>query len=273
MITPPSRHWDELTWQDVQALDRDRTVAVLPVAATEQHGPHLPLSVDATINRGVLTRSLELLPADLPILVLPALPVGYSEEHTAFPGTLSVSAATLQQLWTEIGESVHRAGLRKLVIFNSHGGQPQIAQIVARHLRATPGMMVVVASSYGFGEPQAMFSDEERRHGIHGGASETSLMLHLAPDLVRRDKLAKFPSAAADVEKGHKELRLEGDLNTAIGWQTQDLNPLGACGDATAASADAGRALVEHTARRLATLLAEISAYPLSALKDGPLPR
>jgi creatinine amidohydrolase len=98
-------------------------------------------------------------------------------------------------------------------------------------------------------------------------------MLHLAPDLVRRDKLAKFPSAAADVEKGHKELRLEGDLNTAIGWQTQDLNPLGACGDATAASAEAGRALVEHTARRLATLLAEISAYPLSALKDGPLPR
>ncbi len=270
---PSSRLWDSLTWQDVQALDRDKTVAVLPVAATEQHGPHLPLSVDATINHGVLARSLELLPADLPVLVLPALPVGYSEEHAAFPGTLSIGAATLQQLWTEIGESVHRAGLRKLVIFNSHGGQPQIAQIVARHLRATHGMMVVVASSYGFGEPRAMFSADERRHGIHGGANETSLMLHLAPDLVRRDKLANFPSAAAEVEKRHKALRLEGDLNTGIGWQTQDLNPLGACGDATAASAEAGRALLEHTAQRLSTLLAEVSAYPLSALKDGPARR
>ncbi len=270
MTSPPSRYWDELTWQDVQALDRDKTVVVLPVSATEQHGPHLPLSVDATINRGVLTRSLELLPADLPVLVLPPLPVGYSEEHTAFPGTLSVSAETLLGLWTEMGESVHRAGLRKLVIFNSHGGQPQVAQLVSRHLRAARGMMVVVASSYGFGEPADMFSDEERRHGLHGGANETSLMLHLAPDLVRRDKLANFPSAAADVEKRHKELRLEGDLGVGIGWQTQDLNPLGACGDATAANAEAGRALVEHTARRLASLLAEVSAYPLSALKDGP---
>jgi creatinine amidohydrolase len=273
MTIPPSRFWDQLTWQDVQALDRDRTVAVLPVAATEQHGPHLPLSVDATINRGVLARTLELLAADLPILVLPPLPVGYSEEHNAFPGTLSVSATTLQQLWTEIGESVHRAGLRKLVIFNSHGGQPQIAQIVARHLRGTHGMMVVVASSYGFGEPTGLFNDHERRHGIHAGASETSLMLHLAPELVRRDKLANFSSAAADVEKCHQELRLEGDLGVGIGWQTQDLNPLGACGDATAAKAEAGRALLEHTARRLATLFAEVSTYPLSALKDGPKPR
>lgn len=265
-----SRYWDELTWPDFQTLDRDKTVAMLPVAATEQHGPHLPLSVDAVINRGIVARALELIPADLPVLVLPALPVGYSEEHNAFPGTLSVSAATLQRLWTEIGQSVHRAGLRKLVLFNSHGGQPQIAQIVARSLRGQRGMMVVVASSYSFGEPTATFSENERRHGIHAGANETSLMLHLAPDLVRRDKLADFPSAASAVETRYKELRLEGDPGVGIGWQTQDLNSLGACGDATAASAETGASLVDHTARRLATLLAEISAYPLSALKDGP---
>lgn len=273
MAPLPTRFWDELTWQDFQALDRDRTVAILPVSATEQHGPHLPLSVDATINRGVLARALALTPADLPVLVLPALPVGYSLEHSAFPGTLSVGAPLLRQLWTEIGQSVHRAGIRKLVIFNSHGGQPQVAQIVARELRSQLAMMVVVASSYGFGEPDGLFSDEERRHGIHGGANETSLMLHLAPNLVRRDKLENFSSAAADVEKRHKELRLESDPSTGIGWQTQDLNPLGACGDATAASAEAGRALVEHTAQRLATLLAEVSAFPLAALKPGPLDR
>ena len=261
--------WDELTWPDFQALDRERTVAVLPVAATEQHGPHLPLSVDATINRGVLSRALELVPADLPLLILPALPVGYSLEHTAFPGTLSVGADTLRKLWCDIGRSVHRAGLRKLLIFNSHGGQPQIADIAARELRRELGMMVVIAHSYGFGEPAGLFSDDERQHGIHGGANETSQMLHLRPDLVRQDEIADFHSAAANVETTYRELRLESD-SSKTGWQTQDLNPLGVCGDATAASAEAGRALIDHTAGRLATLLTEISAYPLSALKPGP---
>lgn len=269
MTKLPSRFWDELTWQDFQALDRDRTVAVLPVSATEQHGPHLPLSVDSTINRGVLTRALELLPADLPVLVLPALPVGFSPEHSAFPGTLSVSASVLRRLWREIGRSVHRAGLRKLVIFNSHGGQPQVAEIVARELRAELAMMVTLAHSYGFGEPAGLFSDSEKRHGIHGGASETSQMLHLRPDLVRQHHIADFPSAAAKVEKTHRELRLTGDVS--IGWQTQDLNPLGVCGDATAASAAAGRSGIEYTAQRLATLLGEISAFDLTSLKPGPI--
>ena len=269
MTNPPSRFWDELTWQDFQTLDRDRCVAVLPVSATEQHGPHLPLSVDATINRGVMARALELLPADLPVLVLPALPVGYSPEHAAFPGTLTASAAVLQQLWTEIGRSVYRAGLRKLLIFNSHGGQPQIADIVARDLRAALAMMVTIAHSYGFGEPDGLFTQDEQRHGIHGGAIETSQMLHLRPDLLRRKHVADFSSAATTVESANRELRLTGDVS--IAWQTQDLNPLGACGNATAASAEAGRAQIEHTARRLAALLAEISAYPLSSLKPGPL--
>lgn len=269
MTKPPSRFWDELTWQDFRALDRDRTVAILPVSATEQHGPHLPLSVDATINRGVIARMLELVPADLPVLVLPALPVGFSLEHSAFPGTLSVSAPVLQQVWTEIGRSVHRAGIAKLVIFNSHGGQPQVAEIVARELRVELAMMVVLAHSYGFGEPAGLFSDAERRHGIHGGAIETSQMLHLRPDLVRQKMIADFPSAAATVEQTHRELRFTGDV--AIGWQTQDLNPLGVCGDGTAASADAGRTLIDHTAQRLATLLAEVSAFALAGLKPGPI--
>ena len=266
---PPSRYWDELTWQDFQTLDRERSVAVLPVAATEQHGPHLPLSVDATINRGVVTRMLEFLPGELPVLVLPALPVGYSPEHGAFPGTLSLGAPLLRQIWFEIGRSVHRAGLRKLLIFNSHGGQPQVAEIVARDLRAELAMMVVTAHSYAFGEPAGLFSEAERRHGIHGGAIETSQMLHLRPDLVRHDKLADFSSAAAAVEKTHQELHLTGE--SSLAWQTQDLNALGACGDAGAASAAKGQALIDHTARRLASLAAEFSAYPLASLKTGPL--
>ena len=270
MTKPPSRYWDELTWPDFQSLDPDRAVAVLPVSATEQHGPHLPLLVDGTINRGLLTRALELVSADLPVLVLPALPIGYSPEHRAFPGTLTVSATVLQQLWTEIGRSVHRAGIRKLLIFNSHGGQPQIADMVARDLRAELAMMVTVAHSYGFGEPDGLFSDAEKRHGIHGGANETSQMMQLRPDLVRGDKLSDFPSAAATVEQSYRELRLT-DPAISLGWQTQDLNPLGACGDATSASAAAGQALIDHSARRLAELLAEISAFPLANLKSGPI--
>lgn len=268
MTQPPSRYWDELTWPDIQALDREQTVVILPVSATEQHGPHLPLAVDAIINRGIVARAVELLSPSLPVLILPALPVGYSEEHTAFPGTLSVSAPTLQQLWMAMGQSVHHAGLRKLVIFNSHGGQPQVAQIVARNLRSMLDMMVVVASSYGFGEPSRLWTDEEQHHGIHGGASETSMMLHLRPDLVRHQHIANFENAAANVEKDYRELRLEGVVST--GWQTQDLNPLGACGDASLASAHSGRAIIEHVARRLATLLTEVSAFPLSNLKTGP---
>jgi creatinine amidohydrolase len=268
MTKPPSRFWDELTWPEFQALDAERTVAVLPMAATEQHGPHLPLSVDATINRGILARALELIAEDLPILVLPPISVGYSEEHTGFPGTLSLSATTLQNLCLDIGRSVHRAGLRKLVLFNSHGGQPQVAQIVARNLRSELAMLVTIAHSYGFGEPPGLWPEEEQRHGIHGGASETSQMLHLQPGKVRRNKLANFPSTAEKVEKNHREFRLEGVVG--VGWQTQDLNPLGACGDATLANAEAGRAIIEQAAVRLAVLLAEVSAYPLAKLVKGP---
>lgn len=139
---------------------------------------------------------------------------------------------------------------------------------MARNLRSTLDMMVVVASSYDFGEPNHLWPEHEQRHGIHGGASETSQMLHLRPDLVRRDHVTNFVNAGVGVAESHRELRFEGHVST--GWQTQDLNPLGACGDATLATVEAGRAIIEHGARRLATLLAEVSAFPLSKLKPGP---
>ncbi|HEY4134903.1 MAG TPA: creatininase family protein [Alphaproteobacteria bacterium] len=271
-MTAPFRLWQDLTWPEIQALDPERTVAVLPVAAIEQHGPHLPLSVDADINAGVLASALDRIPADLPVLLLPPQLVGYSLEHTAFPGTLSHDPETLQRAWVEIGVSVRRAGLRKLLILNSHGGQPQVTGIVARELRAAQRMMVVTAATFGLGLPDGLFPDDELRHGIHGGAVETSLMMHLRPDAVRRDKIAGFPSAAAKVETAHKLLRLESET-VQVGWMTQDLNAQGACGDARLATAEAGQAILGHMAAKLAALLAEISAYPLANLADGPLDR
>ena len=143
MVKLPARLWQEMTTTDFAALDPERTIAVLPVAAIEQHGPHLPVSVDACINQGILDEVLRRLPDDLPVTFLPLMPIGKSNEHMAYPGTLTLSAETLIRLWTEIGESVFRAGIRKLVIVNSHGGQPQIMDIVARDLRVRLGMLVV----------------------------------------------------------------------------------------------------------------------------------
>jgi creatinine amidohydrolase len=262
------RRWEDLTWQDFARLDAERSVAVLPVAAIEQHGPHLPLATDAMINRGILDRALALV-ADTPLLVLPIFPVGRSDEHAAFPGTLTLGAETLSRVWFEIGQSVHRAGLRKLVMVNSHGGQPQICDIVAQDLRVRFDMLAVVANTFAFGEPEGLFPEEERRHGVHAGASETSILLHLQPGSVRTLLVDDFRPASLAHEKRYRELRFHDHVT--IGWATQDLHPLGACGDARLASATAGRAIIEHVAARLAVLLDEVSRYPLTNLKKGPL--
>jgi creatinine amidohydrolase len=261
------RLWQEMTTEEIAALDAARVIAILPVAAIEQHGPHLPLEVDARINAGVLARTVELLPATLPVTVLPAMPVGKSNEHTAFPGTLTLSAETLIRLWTEIGDSIARAGVRKMVIFNTHGGQPQIADIVARDLRVRHAMFVVTASCGALGKPAGLFPEAELRHGIHGGTVETSMMLHLRPDLVQMAKATNFVPLSVTMERDYEILTPEGRVG--FGWQTQDLNPLGACGDAASADAERGAQLVEHYARRFVQLLAEIDRFPLSNLKTG----
>jgi creatinine amidohydrolase len=262
------RRWEDLTWHDLRGIDAGRTVAVLPVAAIEQHGPHLPLATDAIINRGILERALALVDAATPVLVLPAFPVGRSGEHAAFPGTLTLDAETLARVWFQIARSVHRAGLRKLVIVNSHGGQPQVADIVVQDLREQLDMLAVVANTFVF-EPDGLFPEDERRHGIHAGAGETSMLLHLRPDTVRRDLLDDFQPASLEHERTNRELRFHGPVT--IGWATQDLHPSGACGDARQATAEAGRAIVEHVATRLAVLLDEVSRHPLARLRPGPL--
>jgi creatinine amidohydrolase len=258
----PRRRWQEMTTREFAQLPSD-TVAVLPVAAIEQHGPHLPVCVDACLNEGVVERTLALLPASLPVTFLPAMVVGKSNEHLAFPGTLSLSAETLIRLWTEIGECVLRAGVRKLVLFNSHGGQPQVMDIVARDLRVRHGMFVVCASSYGFGHSAGLFGPEEARHGIHGGASETSQMLALRPDLVQMQHASHFVPATVALEAEYTWLRAEGHA-VGFGWQTQDLHPAGACGNALDADAARGAQVLDAAAAGLAALLQEVHRFPLA---------
>lgn len=253
-----------MTTVEFAALPAD-TVAVLPVAAIEQHGPHLPVYVDACLNEGVVAHAITLLPPELPVTFLPMQAVGKSNEHLAFPGTLSLSAETIIRLWTEIGECVNRAGLRKLVLFNSHGGQPQIMDIVARDLRVRLEMLVVCAGSHSFGTPAGDFSDEELQHGIHGGAVETSMMLALRPDLVQMDKAENFAPLSIALAKDYRYLTPEGRIG--FGWQAQDLHPSGACGNALDADAERGARSVEHAAQGLVALLREVHRYPLTNIK------
>jgi len=261
------RWWEELTSDEVAGLDRDRALAVLPVAAIEQHGPHLPLGTDAILCDAILSAALDRLPENALsergplVLRLPTQRIGHSPEHTRFAGTLSVAARTLLAAWVEIGASLAAAGLRRLVLFNTHGGQGALVDLAAQELRRRHGMLVVRCSYWRFGVPDGWLSEREQRYGLHGGQLETALMLHIAPGLVRRDRIADFRSAAEAWEAAHPGLEVEG--RTAIGWMAGDLHPQGVTGDAAAATAELGRRLLEHYAGCLSVVLTAASGVEL----------
>ena len=264
----PKRDWVGMTWEDFAGADRTRWIAVLPVAAVEQHGPHLPVGTDAHIAAAYLSRARELLPSELPVSFLPMLPNGTSDEHRAFPGTLTLAADTLIRVLTEIAESVHRAGLRKLVIANSHGGNVSAVDLVTRDLRVRLNMLAVACSWFGFGHPDGLFPREEEVHGIHAGAIETSIMLAAHPGLVRTGRVQTFASAGIELAREFRHLGI--DRPARLGWMSQDLHASGAMGDASAATAEKGKAAIEFGARAFAELLGEVDRFDLSRLKQGP---
>jgi creatinine amidohydrolase len=270
-MTLPKRDWMEMTWADIAAAGEAvrRWIAVLPLAAVEQHGPHLPLGVDAYIAEAYLARVRKILPEALPATFLPVQRVGVSAEHLGYPGTLTLSAATAIKAWTEIGESLARAGLRKLLLVTSHGGNVAAMELVARDLRTRLGMLAVTVGWHRFGYPEGTFSNEERRHGIHGGDIETSLMLAAMPDAVRTERAAQ--ATPATVAMAHEFKWLGAYRPAGFAWMTQDLNATGAVGDATQASAAKGDAALAHGAQAFVELLREMDRFDLARLRDGPL--
>ena len=265
----PKRQWMEMTWTDLAETDTGRWIAVLPVAAVEQHGAHLPLGVDSYIAQAYLSRVHEILPDDLPVTFLPVQKLGQSDEHIAYPGTLSLSAQTVIRTYTEIGESLNRVGVRKLVIVTSHGGNVSAMDLVARDLRLRHRMLVVTAAWHRFGYPPGTFDRAEQRHGIHAGDIETSLMLAGRGDTVRMDRAANAVAATVGMADDFKWLSAFRPVG--FGWMTQDLHGSGALGDATLATAAKGEAALRHGARGFVELLGDVDRFDLTRLADGPL--
>ncbi|MBP7243026.1 creatininase family protein [Amaricoccus sp.] len=260
------RFWADYTSYDFARMERTNMVAVLPVAAIEQHGPHLPLSVDRDILDGLIAATLPKLADDLPVVFLPTQAIGKSDEHARYPGTLTLDATTLLRSWCEIGASVAAAGVTRLVILNSHGGQMSIVDIVARELRIRHDMITVGANWFGLGLPEGVIADFERRHGIHAGEMETAMMLALHPDKVVMERARDFESLSDRLERNFSRLGI--GPGARIGWQAQDLNPAGAVGNAAVATAETGQAIIDHTSTALAELFADVHRYPVSLLHN-----
>ena len=251
-----ARNFAYLTWKQVDALPRESTLLVLPTAAIEQHGHHLPLATDTLINNLLLGKALERVPAGASIFALPPVCYGKSNEHIGFPGTLSVSAQTFLAVVRDIGASLASAGFTKLVLYNTHGGNTSLVDVLARDLRAELGLRTFSL----FGSPGATFdgvNPQERTYGFHAGEIETAFLLHATPSLVHRDQYTSNYIARID----DKELLKPEGSAANFAWLTKDIAPSGVLGDPAAATAENGERWANDAADRLAELLMAMHSF------------
>jgi creatinine amidohydrolase len=247
-----------LTTRDIAALDGDRVLIVLPVASVEQHGPHLPVFTDTMIGLEVLRRALELRSDDGRVWVLPAQAYGKSNEHTGFAGTFGLSAATLAATLKDLARGVAASGLKRLMFLNSHGGNPEILDYVARDVRQELGLLCFTAHPYRFGLANQILEGVEEGYGIHAGEKETSVMLAIAPELVHTERY--MPELPA-VRQSMRHFTLKGAAS--FGWLTRDLSRSGTIGDPRAATAEKGRTVLEAEAHLVTEIIDEALALSL----------
>lgn len=264
------RHISGRAWADQSAADLSELadldpVVVLPMGAIEQHGPHLPLSTDVDIGWGLLDAAFGRLDASFPAYHLPMQAVGTSDEHGDFGGTLTLDALTVVETIVALGRAVARVGVRRLVVANSHGGNRAAIDLAALRLRSEMGLLVVKAHWFRFPRPSGhTVPESEWEHGLHGGAVETAMMMHLRPDLVRVDAIRAFRSLGEELGPAVEFVRPEGVAPFA--WLARDLNAEGVVGDATLADADLGARLVEHYGGVLAQVIRDARSFPLERL-------
>lgn len=252
--------WADLTAPEFQALDRKGAVAILPIGAIEQHGPHLAMGVDRDLTLAVLDRALPLVAPGLTVLTLPVQAIGKSTEHEAWPGTLSLSAETLGRVLHDIAASVARAGVGRLMIVNGHGGNRALLEMTCRDLRARLGLITAHVAWDDLADAAAVVGAEEAANGLHAGDVETSAMLAAHPGKVRAALAQDFGSAHRDWALAHPGLGL-GAAALRPGWLMGDLNSKGAVGNAAAATAAKGEVLLDNAARALARLIADFARF------------
>ncbi|MCB0158887.1 MAG: creatininase family protein [Caldilineaceae bacterium] len=259
------RHLARLTWTDIAALDKDEGVVILPVGAIEQHGPHLPVLTDTLLVTHVLDATLARLPDDVRAWALPPLNYGKSNEHTGFPGTLSLTAATLTAVLHDIADSVRAAGFRRLAFINGHGGNMALLDVAARDIRVATGLQTFCLHPMLYVEPPFPITPEERRLGFHAGELETSLVLAIDPALVHMERAVRHFAAFPETETplfffGH----------AAAAWLSRDWSRTGVFGDATIASATKGEQILAVAVDRLVPLITAISRFePPAGDDDG----
>lgn len=258
--------WAEFRTSEFEGLDPEKVIAILPTAAIEQHGPHLPTGTDMMIASGMLDELRRTCPDDLDLRILPIQSVGKSNEHLHAPGTLTLEASTALEAWTEIGLSIARAGIRKVAIVNSHGGNFDLISILARELRVRAGMLAVKCQWSSFGHPDGMYSAHELAHGIHGGDVETSLMLAFRPDCV--------DMSAAQNNRSSAEITLIPPTGpTSYGWIASDLNPVGTVGNAGIATAEKGKVTSAYQVAEFINLLKKLRDTSLAGIAPtSPVP-
>jgi creatinine amidohydrolase len=247
---PDARNFSYLSWKQVDALPRATTLLVLPTAAIEQHGHHLPLATDTLINNLLLGKALERIPIDVPIYALPPVCYGKSNEHIGFPGTLSVSAQTFLAVLRDLGTSIAAAGFKKVVLYNTHGGNTSLVDVLARDLRAEFGLRTFTL----FGSGGASFdgiSGQERAYGFHAGEIETAFLLHATPDLVHMNECTANYIARVD----QPELLKPEGSSANFAWLTKDIAPSGVMGDPRPATAENGERWSNEAAARIAEIL------------------
>ena len=259
-------YWAELTTQSFGFVNAESTIALLPVAAIEQHGPHLPLNTDAQICDGLVKRVMANAARGQKIIALPLMEIGESSEHRDFPGTLSFLPEHLISLWTSLGKQVQKVGIKKFLILNTHGGQPSIIDLVTQRLRTEDQMLAVGINSFGLGVPDGLFDAQEITNGLHAGEIETSMMLYLNPSAVKMELSENFLSRSPLGTGSHKHIGPSGLGHTA--WQAQDLNPKGAVGNASNADPERGAVLIKHMVDKILEVLGDMTRFPLSNLHN-----